>query len=176
MKTLNEWLESGMLTGLAESDYHEVVVLFNRILYHADSAAFKTKVIPIESFIIPLIRRVYDELKTISIREADDGVVLKNLVKHMDAYEILTILYSKSDLITLMKIALPNLDSEVEGIRLIAEDIAGQYYKNYKNLKEAQSEHILQSFNPSFKLWNQINKKNQTIETNETETTTEVPF
>ena len=77
MKTLTEWLETGMLTGLAESDYHEVVVMFNRILYHADSAAFKTKVIEINSYIIPLIRRVYDELKTISIREKDDGVVLQ---------------------------------------------------------------------------------------------------
>ncbi len=175
MKTLTEWLESGMLDGLDETDYHDVVVLYNRILYHADSPAFQHKTQDLETYIIPLVRRVYNGLKEISIR--NDGVVLKNLVKHMDAYEILTILYSKSDLITIMKMALSNIDGEVEGIRLIAEDIAGQYYKNYKHLKDAQElPEKARVFNPSFKLWNKINKKNKTIEANETETTTESPF
>ena len=179
MKTLSEWLETGMMDSFEESDYHDVVCLLNRILLHAGQISNVTNSLldkrsKIEEFICPLIVRVYNILKRKATE--NDGVILTDLVKHMDTHQMLMFLYSKVDLFSLMEISFPNIDTEVETLRLIAEDIAEGYYSNYKELKDIHEGIIPNSrhFNPSFRMWDKINKEKTTK--NETETTDQGAF
>ena len=175
MKSVNEWLEEGYLEGLDESDYHDIVCLYNRILLHAE-VIIHNKKRAVEDYIIPLIRRIYGALKTKS--QEDPNINLPDLIKHMDAHQILMTLYARSDLFQILHMVFSNIDNmviEAETLRLISMDLAEGYYTDYKNLKDIHDgvQPDMSSINPTFRLWDKLKGKNKK---NEIETTSESPF
>lgn len=176
MKTLTEWLETGLLDGLNEDEYHTIVCLYNQALiqeaYFISDHTFSSQN-DLGKYLVPLIRRTYDELKIIAQNTPD--AVFEEMVQHINPVHLGLSLYGRRDLFKILKMTFINLDTEVMLYEMIAKDSAKGYYESYKSLKDLEKEENekMKSYHPTFRMWNNLQKKQKD---NETETITEGPF
>ena len=177
MKTLIEWLETGLLDGLNEDEYHTIVDLYNQALiqeaaYFISDHTFSGQN-DLGQYLAPLIRRTYDELKIIAQNAPD--VCFEEIVQYINPAHLGLSLYNRRDLFKMLKIAFINLDVEPILYEMIAKDSAKEYYELYKSLKalgKDKNEKMKFSY-PTFRMWNNLQKKQKD---NETETITEGAF
>lgn len=174
MKTLNEWLDTGLLYGLEEEDYPRIVKIFNKVFIYAESvtSVLSNKFDRVETYIFPLLRRVYSYLKGVS---EEKNIPFNEIVDYIDAHEILALLINKQYMLELLRIAFPSVDSGPRFLGLMSEDIVNNYIKSYEHIKEVKTEeekNINEYTNFPFRLWNKLNKKTK----NETESPIETPL
>jgi hypothetical protein len=176
MKTLNEWLATGLLDGLEEEDYPRIVKLFNQVFIYSETitSILSTKHDHTHEFIFPLIRRIYSQLK---YETNNKNIDFEDIVDYINVHEILVELVNKMHMIQLFKLAYSNIDAEAEFLRLLSQSITLDYVKSYEHIREVKTEKgetIDQYTNYPFRLWTKINKKQK--KENETESTIEEPL
>ncbi len=164
MKTVNEWMETGLLEGLDESEYHDMVCLLNRALAQIDIAEFQTENDNnfINMAIFPLVRRTNDNLKRLC--KIDEKIAFKDALQYLDTYHLLRCLLNRRGLFVLAKSSFLNLDTEVEILDWISRDTANNIYFNIYMISQKINKMETDNNIPSFRAWNSLqkNKKNET--------------
>lgn len=156
VRTINEWLDSGVLIYLEESEYEYVCTLLNDGTREINQDEFGRTDVAI-TYYLPLIRRVYTGLKAKCGVNADDN--FEHLKKHIDARTIVDILCRKGHILHIVQSAFTNIDAEAATLALLSEDIVEGIYKDYIKFKLLHESQRDENSIPSYNEWNKLIKK-----------------